>query len=344
MYVIHFIAKLYCKLQRDVVVFPESLNVETEETLNAERLWVKSLQSVFHDDVSYDQLKNQFGVVLKEEGILHCRGRLQHSKLPYSQKFPALSLSDSYVMELIIQQWHECVFHNKARETLNELRSHYWVPKARQKVRKIIYKCVTCRRFEGQPYVTPVMAPLPEFRLDSEVPAFQTVGLDYCGPVYLKSRSENGVIKAWICLFSCSTSRGIHLELVPFIRALRCFVGRRGIPSLTVSDNAKTYKAAHRFLSWLFKQEEVQVFLNSNKIHSHFILEKAPWNGGFYERMVQNVKRNLHKSLKNSQLNFEELTTVLVEVEAVINSRPLTYMYPDDIEEMLTPAHLILGK
>ena len=152
------------------------------------------------------------------------------------------------------------------------------------------------------------MAPLPGFRLDSEVPAFQTVGLDYCGPVYLKSRSENAVIKAWICLFSCSTSCGIHLELVPdltteaFIRALRRFVGRRGIPSVIVSDNAKTYKAVHRFLSLLFKQEEVQVFLNSNKIQWHFILEKAPWNGGFYERMVQNVKRNLRKSLKNSNL------------------------------------------
>ena len=85
------------------------------------------------------------------------------------------------------------------------------------------------------------------------------------------------------------------------------------------------------FCHCLFKQEEVQVFLNSNKIQWHFILEKAPWNGGFYERMVQNVKRNLRKSLKNSQLNFEELTTVLVEVEAVINSRPLTYMSPDGV-------------
>ena len=97
-------------------------------------------------------------------------------------------------------------------------------------------------------------------------------------------------------------------------------------------------------MSLLFKQEEVQVFLNSNKIQWHFILEKAPWNEGFYERMVQTVKRNLCKSLKNSQLNFEELTTVLVEVEAIINSRPLTYMSSDDIEEALTPAHLILGK
>ena len=179
------------------------MNVETEEMLNAERLWVKSLQNVFHDDPSYDQLKNQLGVVLTEEENLHCRGRLQHSKLPYSQTFPALLPSDSYVTELIIQQCHERVFHNKTRETLNELWSRYWITRARQKVQIISYKCVMCHTFEGEPYVTPVMVPLPRFRLDSEVPAFQTVGLDYCGPIYLKSTSENPVIKAWICLFSC---------------------------------------------------------------------------------------------------------------------------------------------
>ena len=73
-YVICFIPKLYGKLQRDALAFPESVNVETEEILNAERLWVKSFQNIFHDDPSYDQLSNQLGVVLTEEGILHCRG------------------------------------------------------------------------------------------------------------------------------------------------------------------------------------------------------------------------------------------------------------------------------
>ena len=66
--------------------------------------------------------------------------------------------------------------------------------------------------------------------------------------------------------------------------------------------------------------------------------------GGFYERIMQNLKGNLRKSLKNSQLNFEELITVLVEVDTVINSRPLTYMSPDDIQDALIAAHLILGK
>ena len=60
--------------------------------------------------------------------------------------------------------------------------------------------------------------------------------------------------------------------------------------------------------------------------------------------MVQSVKRNLRKTLKNAQLNYEELTTVLAEVEAIINSRPLTYLYSDNINEALSPSHLIFRK
>ena len=87
MYVVHFISKLYGKLQRDVLAFPESLTVETEEILNAERLWVKSLQNIFHDDPCYDQLKNQLGVVLTEEESLHCRGRLQQANCHIQRSF-----------------------------------------------------------------------------------------------------------------------------------------------------------------------------------------------------------------------------------------------------------------
>ena len=81
----------------------------------------KGVENIFHDDPSYDQLKNQLGVILTEEGILRCRGRLKHSKLRYSKKFPALLPSDSHVTALIIQQCHERVFHNKTRGTLYEL-------------------------------------------------------------------------------------------------------------------------------------------------------------------------------------------------------------------------------
>ena len=98
-----------------------------------------------------------------------------------------------------------------------------------------------CRKIEGKPFTSPVSVPLPAFRLNSEVPKFQSVGLDYCRPVHVKDRSRNGSVEAWICLFSCRTSR-IHLELVPdlttdaFIRALRRFIGKRETPSVSDSE------------------------------------------------------------------------------------------------------------
>ena len=66
--------------------------------------------------------------------------------------------------------------------------------------------------------------------------------------------------------------------------------------------------------------------------------------GGFYERMVKGVKTCLKKVLGKSQLSFDELSTTLTEIEAVLNSRPLTYSYSDEIREPITLAHLIIGR
>ena len=66
--------------------------------------------------------------------------------------------------------------------------------------------------------------------------------------------------------------------------------------------------------------------------------------GGYYERMIQLVKRSLRKILGKAQLTYEELLTVLLKVEGVVNSRPLTYVYPEVTEEPLTPSHLVIGR
>ena len=63
--------------------------------------------------------------------------------------------------------------------------------------------------------------------------------------------------------------------------------------------------------------------------------------GFFFERMIKSTKRCLKKALGKARLTYEELLTVLTEVECILNSRPLTYLYPDDLEEPLTPSHLI---
>ena len=125
---------------------------------------------------------------------------------------------------------------------------------------------------------------------------------------------------------------------------LRRFIGRRGLPKLIVSDNAKTFQASEKTLVSLFELEDVQEHLSSKGIRWQFNLAKAPWWGGFFERLVKQVKSCLKKTLGRSKLSFDELTTILVEVEAVLNSRPLTYLYSDDVEEPLTPWHLVIGQ
>lgn len=89
---------------------------------------------------------------------------------------------------------------------------------------------------------------------------------------------------------------------------------------------------------------DTQKFLSNNGITWQFIVERAPWWGGFYERMVGLLKRCLKKILGKALLTLIELTTIVTEVEAVLNSRPLTYVY-SDIEDgpPLTPSHFLCG-
>ena len=115
------------------------------------------------------------------------------------------------------------------------------------------------------------------------------------------------------------------------------------MPSLIVSDKAKTFQATERDLNELFNHPEVRTYLNNRRIEWRFNLERAPWWGGFFERIVGCVKQCLKKTLAKARLSQEELATVLVEVECTLNSRPLTYEYNEIGEEVLTPSHLMFG-
>lgn len=155
--------------------------------------------------------------------------------------------------------------------------------------------------------------------------------------------------KVWLCLYTCCSTRAVHLELVPdlntltFIRCFKRFSARRGIPSTVVSDNGKTFTAASRVISDLFKDPSVEEHFSGNQVKWIFNLERSPWWGGFFERMIRSAKRCLKKCIGRASLNFDELSTLVTETEAVLNSRPLTFISMDDMEEPLTPSHLICG-
>ena len=93
------------------------------------------------------------------------------------------------------------------RTTLGELRSRFWVPKGGQVVKKVLRECVTCKRQQGKPFGSPPVAALPEFRVREAAP-FSKVGVDFAGPLYVKS-TNGDMVKSHIALFTCCVTRAV---------------------------------------------------------------------------------------------------------------------------------------
>jgi hypothetical protein len=132
------------------------------------------------------------------------------------------------------------------------------------------------------------------------------------------------------------------LSSVTFLRCFKRFTSRRGISKKVVSDNGKTFISASSTLSDLAKDVIVQNHFDDLQIEWTFNLERAPWWGGLFERLIKSTKRCLKKILGKASVSYDELLTILSEVEAVLNSRPLTFVSSEDIEEPLTPSHLLV--
>ena len=337
------------KLKKEGVKNLTTGNLTATEIEQAEKAWVKEAQSNLMNQKNFTQLQRDLGLYTDEDEVIRCHGRIPGKVLEAQAKHPALLPRDHHLTKLFIEQCHKRVHHGGVRETLAELRTRFWVSKGRQAVKLSIRRCVVCRRYEGTAYSVPVTAQLPSFRVE-QAPPFSRVGIDFAGPLYVKA-SGNQMKKVYIALFSCAVTRAIYLDVVEnletptFLRCFRKFIGRRGVPELVISDNAKTFKAASKELKLLYEHPEVQAFLTEKRITWRFNLEKAPWWGGFYERMVKGVKRCLRKTLGNARLSYDELSTVVIEVQGTLNVRPLTYVYEEgDSEEPLTPSHLMHGR
>ena len=124
-----------------------------------------------------------------------------------------------------------------------------------------------------------------------------------------------------------------YLIRAAFVRSLKRFTSRYGISKIFISDNATCFAGS-----------ELSKFVQMMGSEWRFILEVSPWWGGFWERLIQSAKRCLRKCLGKTKLSYEELHTVLAEVECVLNSRPLCYIYSDSVDKGITPSHLSLGR
>ena len=238
------------------------------------------------------------------------------------------------------------------------LSCRYHIIGARKSVHSVTRSCIVCRRVSAKPEVQ-MLGQLPAERLTPGM-VFENVGVDYAGPVYLKyghSRKPT-VIKTYVSVFVSLSVKAVHLELVSdlttdaFIAALRRFIARRGKPTKIWSDHGTNFVGAAReirelvlFLQEQMAQGAISDFCATQGIEWSFIPERAPHFGGLWEAAVKSLKYHLKRIIGDTKLTFEEFTTVLTQVEACLNSRPLTLMSTNsDQIEVLTPGHFLIGR
>ena len=294
-----------------------------------------------------DNLVRQLGLILDGD-IIRCQGRLQCSELKDLAKTPILLPNKHHVTTLLIRYYHKLSSHYGVGHVLAYMRQTWWIPKMRQAIKRVQYQCVICKRLQGKPYVTPDNPPLPKMRVTAAEP-FTNVGVDYTGAINVKSSGND--TKCYIVLFTCTTTRAIHLEVVSnlssdsFIHAFRRFASRRGYPQVIWSDNATTFVGAASYLSQLQSDPKVHDLLREKGCEWKFIPARAPWFGAIWERLIGVLKAGLKKVLARALVSIEELLTVVTELEATINDRPLTYASGDkDDLEPITPSMLLYGR
>ena len=306
---------------------------------------IKSLKS--NQLKKLPNLVKQLNLFLDDENILRCRKRLEYSDLPYEVKFPILLPNKNHYTRLLIKKCHEDNLHPGTNQMITILRQSYWFPKMRQTVKSSLHPCILCKKILGNHYKMPPVPPLPKDRLLIDRP-FTSTGLDYTGALLVKE--ARNLKKVYVLLFTCATTRAVHLELVDnmtceaFLRAFRRFINRRSVPSVIYSDNAPTFVKANHYLKKVMNEHLTKNFFLQQKIRWKFIPSRAPWYGGFWERLVGITKTTLKKTIGNSLISRDELHTVLTEVERIVNNRPLTYV-SDDLDDFrpLTPSDLIYG-
>lgn len=290
-------------------------------------------------------------------GLLRVGGRLGNSDLSFDQQHPIILPNKHQVVTNVIRDAHEKTIHGTELLTLAYLRHRFHIPRASEKVRNLIHSCIICFRFAKQQQEF-LMGTLPKDRVNL-ARAFQHSGVDYAGPITVKAYKGRckKFSKSYVALFICLCTKAIHLEIVSdlssqsFLAAFKRFVGRRGRCQRLYSDNGTNFVGADRILqndillaeqTW---KSDLDISFKDSNTEWHFIPPATPHFGGLWEAGVKSIKSHLKKTIGDSILTYEELSTILIQIEAVLNSRPLCPITNNQNEfNILTPGHFLIGE
>lgn len=238
------------------------------------------------------------------------------------------------VTHLIIKDYDTRLLHPGPGRVYAEIRHSYWILKGRQAVKKYQWTCLECRKWRAKPII-PKMADLPPSRVRLTQPPFWSTGMDCFGPLLIKAGGKTD--KRWGLLFKCLTTHCLNIDILTsldtdsFLMALRRFIARRGQPFEFLSDCRTNFKGGAKELSDAFKalNPVLKVQLSKRKIQFKFNPPNAPNFRRMWEREVRSIKTALRVTLGAQTVTEEVLNTVMIEIEGILNLKPLGYVSSD---------------
>ena len=291
-------------------------------------------------------------------GLIRVGGRLQNAPLNFDLKHQIILPKDHPFTRSLIRHFHLVNYHVGA-QTLNAIiRRRYWIVKGKTTINSEIAKCIHC--FSRNPKLQQqLMGHLPVHRIHANsTEAFVVTGVDCAGP-FIATHGTRGrhTYKIYLVVFICLYTKAVHLDVITnlttkgFLNVFKRFIATRGKPKVMYSDNGLNFVGASRVIAEeqrkLIEEFNSQIYpeIVENGIEWHFNPPRSPHTGGLWESAVKSSKRLISNAIGKNTFTLEEFYTVVKEVEAIINSRPLCPVSNDpNYVDILTAGHFIIGK